>query len=287
MSLRYPLLGVLLFLAGVAAATALTRWFIVHRTAVIARIVNWQQRLRARYPRAWKFLVARFARGEYLGLHLTVGLVIIIAAMWLFAAITEDVVRQESLTRFDVALYDWLRMHSTAAGHTITRVITRCGSQEVIAAMALVVAIGLVIRREGLLVEGWIIALLGGEVLSETLKRIIHRPRPPFSVILSSQSWSFPSGHAMESLVAYGMAAYLMITLLPGTRARRSVIILGATTLILAIGFSRMYLGVHYFSDVVGGFAAGALWLAMCISGLEVARGWNALDRAKRWGETA
>ncbi len=287
MYLRYPLFGVLLFLAGVAAATALTRWFIAHRTAVIARIVNWQRRLQARYPRAWKFLVARFARGEYLGLHLTIGLVIIIAAMWLFAAITEDVVRQESLTRFDVALYDWLRMHSTAAGHTITRVITRCGSQEVIAFMALVVAIALVIRREGLLVEGWIIALLGGEVLSETLKRIIHRPRPPFSVILSSQSWSFPSGHAMESLVAYGMAAYLMITLLPGTRARRSVIILGATTLILAIGFSRMYLGVHYFSDVVGGFAAGGLWLATCISGLEVARGWKALDRAKRWGETA
>ena len=153
--------------------------------------------------------------------------------------------------------------------------------------VGLVVAIALVIRREGLLVEGWIIALLGGEVLSETLKRIIHRPRPPFSVILTSQSWSFPSGHAMESLVAYGMAAYLMITLLPGTRTRRRVIILGATTLILAIGFSRMYLGVHYFSDVVGGFAAGALWLAMCISGLEVARGWNALDRAKRWGETA
>ena len=72
-----------------------------------------------------------------------------------------------------------------------------------------------------------------------------------------------------------------------GSRARRSVIILGATTPILAIGFSRMYLGVHYFSDVVGGFAAGGLWLAMCISGLEVARGWKALDRAKRWGETA
>ena len=268
-------------------AIALTRWFIAHRTALIARLVNWQQRLQTRYPRASKFLVARFARGEYLGLHLTVGLVISIAAMWLFAAITEDVVRQESLTRFDVTLYDWLRTHSTPVGHTITSVITRFGSQEVIASVALVVAIVLVIRREGLLVEAWIIALLGGELLNGTLKRIIHRPRPPYSVILSSQSWSFPSGHAMESLVAYGMAAYLLITLLPGTRARRSVIILGATTLILAIGFSRMYLGVHYFSDVVGGFAAGALWLAACISGVEVARGWKALDRAKRWGETA
>ena len=268
-------------------AIALTRWFIAHRTALIARMANWQQRLQARYPRAWKFLVARFARGEYLGLHLTAGLVISIAAMWLFAAITEDVVRQESLTRFDVTLYDWLRTHSTPAGHTITSVITRCGSQEVIASVALVVAMVLVIRREGLLVEAWIIALLGGELLNGTLKRIIHRPRPPYSVILSSQSWSFPSGHAMESLVAYGMAAYLLITLLPGARARRRVIVLAATTLILAIGFSRMYLGVHYFSDVVGGFAAGALWLAACISGVEVARGWKALDRAKRWGETA
>jgi undecaprenyl-diphosphatase len=75
----------------------------------------------------------------------------------------------------------------------------------------------------------------------------------------------------MGSLVAYGMLAYLLVRELHGRRPRLAVIA-GATVLVLLIGLSRIYLGVHYFSDVIGGYAAGVVWLAACISGLEVAR---------------
>ncbi|HEV2670460.1 MAG TPA: phosphatase PAP2 family protein [Gemmatimonadales bacterium] len=196
-------------------------------------------------------------------------------------------VRAESLTRVDAALLSWLQAHSTPVGHTIARAVTRLGSPDLILTAGLLVAVILAARRETLLLQGWIIALVGGEVLNAALKRIIQRPRPPHSVISSPESWSFPSGHAMESLIGYGMAAYLIIVLVPAARARRGAIVLAAASLIVAIGFSRMYLGVHYFSDVIGGYTAGGLWLAMSISGVELARGWQSRDRASRWEETA
>jgi len=75
----------------------------------------------------------------------------------------------------------------------------------------------------------------------------------------------------MGSLVAYGMLAYVLVLHLRSTAARNAVIA-GAIVLVLVIGFTRLFLGVHFFSDVVAGYAAGTVWLAVCISGLEVLR---------------
>src|SRR5437763_1284520 len=234
------------------------------------------QRLKTRHPRMWKFVAARFARGEYLGLHLTVGLAISLLGLWIFAGLTEDVIHQDPITRFDLTLVDWLRTHVGPRGLGIARALSALGSAYVMLGLALGVAFVLAMGRHGLLLEGWIIAFLGGAVLNTALKTAIHRPRPEHSTILSSQSWSFPSGHAMESLIAYGMLAYLLVVLVPGAHKRRFIIVLSTSLLVLGIGWSRLYLGVHYFSDVVGGYAGGVLWLSACISGLEVSRRWRA-----------
>ena len=79
----------------------------------------------------------------------------------------------------------------------------------------------------------------------------------------------------MGSLIGYGMLAYVLAVLWIYRRSAQFSVALGAALLIVAIGLSRLYLGVHYFSDVVGGYAAGLLWLSACISGLEVARRWR------------
>jgi undecaprenyl-diphosphatase len=79
----------------------------------------------------------------------------------------------------------------------------------------------------------------------------------------------------MGSLIGYGMLAYVLMLLWIHGRSAQIVVALGAALLIVAIGLSRLYLGVHYFSDVVGGYAAGVLWLSACISGVEVARRWR------------
>jgi undecaprenyl-diphosphatase len=130
-------------------------------------------------------------------------------------------------------------------------------------------------RRQWIVLVGWIAAFTGGSLLNQVLKLVIQRPRPPYAAAyLHHFSWSFPSGHAMLSLIGYGMLAYLLVVLWVHRRSLQVAIVLGATLLIAAIGLSRLYLGVHYFSDVVGGYAAGVLWLSTCISGLEVARRW-------------
>jgi undecaprenyl-diphosphatase len=197
------------------------------------------------------------------------------------------VIRNESITRFDLSLLAWLQQH-LGASHNIARAISLLGSPWVLLPLGVGVACVLAIRRQGLFLEGWVIAFLGGALLNGALKHLIRRPRPAHSAILSSQSWSFPSGHAMVSLIGYGMLAYVLVVLGPPS-VRRAIVVWGAACLILAIGVSRLFLGVHYFSDVIGGYAAGVLWLSACISGLEVARRWPGprTDRPSDWGSTA
>jgi undecaprenyl-diphosphatase len=114
--------------------------------------------------------------------------------------------------------------------------------------------------------------LAGGEALDQLLKELFARPRPSFvDPLLLETGYSFPSGHAMMSLVTSGMLAYFAVLALQSWRARVAVIF-GAALLALLIGFSRIYLGVHYFSDVVAGFAAGAIWLSILITGMEIIR---------------
>ena len=232
------------------------------------------RRLRVRYPRAWSFVTARFARREYLGLHLTIGFLISAVGLWVFLGVTEDVVHNDPLTQFDFTVLNWLQAHHGEVGNQVFRTISALGDPVVMITVALVVAVFLVISKEGLLLEGWLLAFVGGFLLNNVLKSAIHRPRPHAAAGLY-HSWSFPSGHAMVSLIAYGMLTYLLIILSRNRRARVAIVGLAAL-LVLAIGFSRLYLGAHYFSDVVGGYAAGMLWLSACISGLEVTRRWRA-----------
>ena len=229
--------------------------------------------LRSRFPRTWAFAIARFSREEYLGLHLTIGLLISLAALWLFAGITEDVVHHDPLTRLDLAFADWLHSQTTPLGNAIFNAVSLIGSPVVVGALGLGVMVILFVKRERTMLLGWIAAFAGTGFLNWSLKLAIHRARPSFSLqYLHGESFSFPSGHAMGSLVAYGMLAYVLNTLWVNDRGRKILIIVLTAFLVLAIGVSRLYLGVHYFSDVVGGYAAGLVWLAACISGVEIAR---------------
>jgi membrane-associated phospholipid phosphatase len=231
------------------------------------------QQLRASHPQAWEFLARRFEPGEYLGLHLSIGLIISIAALCLFGGVTEDVLHHDPLTQFDVMLLEWFHAHSTMEGVDIFAAISSLGSPPVLTGLGAVVAVIFAVKRSWILFAGWLAALGGVGVLDELLKHIIRRPRPPYALaILHGYSFSFPSGHAMASLIAYGMIAYLLAVFWAKRWWLRVGIVATAAILILSIGVSRLYLGVHYFSDVVGGYAAGVIWLSACITGTEVAR---------------
>ena len=225
----------------------------------------WFERNRAR-------LVAR-PRRAYLELHLIIGFAISLLGLWLFGAITEDVVHHDPLTQLDLALLDWLQAHATPAGFAIFQAISLLGSATTMTVLGLGVVLLLAVQREWILLGGWVAALAGGGLLNQVLKAVIQRPRPPSAAaFLSHPSWSFPSGHAMVSLICYGMLAYVLIVLRIHRRSAQIAVVLAAALLSIAIGLSRLYLGVHYFSDVVGGYGAGLLWLSACVSGMEVAR---------------
>ncbi len=270
-----------LLLALLVALPFVGGWIVRHRQEIVAAVIRTLERLgvgratRAvarRFPRSWAFLGRRFSTAEYLGLHLTIGLLLSLAALWIFASIAEDVIHHDPITQFDVELAYALHSHSSTAGLTIATTLTLAGSPRVIVPLALVVGAILIHRRQWIFLWGWVTALAGGAALDGALKILFRRPRPlwedPWAV---AHGWSFPSGHALGSLVTYGMIAYLAVA----TRHEWSfrVAVIGAMTLlIILIGLTRLYLGVHYFSDVIGGYAAGAVWLASCISGCEVAR---------------
>ena len=231
------------------------------------------QRLMARYPRIRAFVAARFARGASFGLHLTVGVGIALIGLWVFARIAANVFHQQSLVQYDLWLLEQFESRTRPSVYMIAQALSAMASAPFMIGLGVATGSILALRRQWLLLKGWSIALVGGELLNLVLKDVFQRPRPLHSEILSSQSWSFPSGHAMESLIAYGMLVYLLTVLAPELGRRRLAIVAGcAALLILAIGWSRIYLGVHHFSDVVGGYAAATLWLSASISGIEVAR---------------
>jgi membrane-associated phospholipid phosphatase len=166
--------------------------------------------------------------------------------------------------------------------------ITDLGSSTWIKRLATVVALSLVIVpcwmvifrartiavpiRGALLAIVWILVLMLGELLNIELKDHIRRERPPFHAEAHAFGYSFPSGHSMGAFIAYGMLAYLLTLAIPHRRIRRAAVGLLAL-IVLLVGFSRVFLGAHWFTDVIGAFAAGACWLGFCITAIEGVRG--------------
>jgi membrane protein DedA with SNARE-associated domain/membrane-associated phospholipid phosphatase len=276
-------LAVVLLALLIVGLTFAGRWFWRRREVYVEHVSRVWQRVatdrrfagfRQRHTKLWTFIAARFARAEYLGLHLTAGLVVSLGALWLFGGVTEDVIHHDPLTELDVEIATWFRAHSTPVLDRIGVAVSLVGSPATMAGLAVIVAAVLIARRRWILLGAWAGVFVGGGILDWALKLVVHRPRPVgAAAFLHGESFSFPSGHAMGSLFGYGMLAYLLVRFWATTRKARLTIIVVALLLTVSIGLSRLYLGVHYFSDVVAGYAAGLVWLAACISGVEVALG--------------
>ncbi|MFI5227499.1 MAG: phosphatase PAP2 family protein [Gemmatimonadales bacterium] len=213
---------------------------------------------------------SRFARLHpklYLTLHGIAGLALAVAGMWTFFAIAEDVPERGAMVRVDNAVALWLQVHGTEAGEARFGIVSLFGAQ-ILTALLIGVGIALIVRRDWRHVALLAIAAGGGALLNGALKLAFHRSRPTFAAEFHKTSWSFPSGHAMDSLIAYGLLAYWAGRRWPRVRFAAYV---AAALIVALIGFSRIYLGVHFLSDVVAGFCSGFVWLAACVTGYEFA----------------
>jgi membrane-associated phospholipid phosphatase len=234
---------------------------------------------------AWlaRFVAARLDPKAYLGLHVTIGLGVVALSLWLFGAVLEEVLDNAAVVRMDVATMRWVGAHVTPFGLRVFGIVTRLGDVPVIPIIAMVGAFVLWRERRRLLLVCWTSAFVGGVALSQMLKRLVHRARPELAMQhLHIMSFSFPSGHTMAATIGYGMLGYMLVTHWKPRRLRRRFIVLGAVTLPLMVGVSRLYLGVHFPTDVLGGFAAGTAWLAICVTGMTIARKTPAVTPAAR-----
>ncbi len=194
------------------------------------------------------------------------------AATVVFAGLAWGVVEGRALVAADGALARALHAASAPAMTWALRVFTRLGDTPALTVATIAVGVGLLRARRRLLAAGFVGAMIGTSLLSSGLKRAFARPRPAFDAPLDvAAGWSFPSGHAMGAIVATGMLSYVALTAWGGRR-RLYVVLTVATLWTVAMGYSRLYLGVHYLSDVLGGFAAGLAWLGCCCALLEVLR---------------
>ena len=222
--------------------------------------------LRRQFSTLFRFLASRLDPQSYVGLHLTVSLVLAAAAVWASSALLDAVLDNATLVHLDMAIDAWVHARVNPTGLTVSRAISTYGSPAVMAMIGVIGGIVLIARRRTTLLATWVAVFGGGWILERVLKIVVHRTRPPFTPTRASEfTMSFPSGHAMMCIMAMGMLVYVLMVPRPPARPWRPVLTGLAVSIVLLVGISRVYLGAHYPSDVLGGYAFGISWLAMCI----------------------
>lgn len=203
-----------------------------------------------------------------LGLFLVGGLILAALGTAIFVTLASHV-RSGSTQAFDDSVIRWMGTHHSPRLDAVMLEVTALGTGTVVMMVVAVAALFLVLTRHKYSAILLLASTFGGIVLNGVLKLGFNRPRPSLFVpAVHTVSSSFPSGHAMSAAIVYSTVAYLAARL-----HRRKwagwLVMTAALVLITLISFSRMYLGVHYPSDVIAGVAVGLAWAGFCMATLE------------------
>ena len=213
-----------------------------------------------------KFLAKRLSSDTYVGLHLTVSFVVAAFAIWLSSALLEAVLDNRTLVHFDIVVAAWIHGHVNPTGITVSTYISEIGSPTTMGVIAVIGGAIIIWRRRHTLLIAWIAAFAAGGALEKILKNFVHRTRPQFTPTGPAEvSLSFPSGHTMMCMIGISMATYALLVPKRFGEPWRGILVGLAVAMVLAVGISRVYLGAHYPSDVLGGMAFGAGWVAICV----------------------
>jgi undecaprenyl-diphosphatase len=180
-----------------------------------------------------------------------------------FGLLLDQVQRNGALAQVDTSaarhLNDWVRQSDDLVRGL--KLLTLFGSPLWLWVIVIPAAVWVWRRGHARLAIFLVVTALGGGLLGTVVKEVVDRPRPSLvEPLATARGKSFPSGHAMWSTFVYGA---LLLTFLPVIGRRyRPLLVGGVVVLVAAIGFSRLALGVHYITDVLGGFVLGLAWLA-------------------------
>jgi membrane-associated phospholipid phosphatase len=266
------------FVFAVPAVLFLTLWALFYvPIAGVSRVIK----ASARSGSGWveRSRVGRWAAGHSgqvgsyapILLLMVVGGIAAIGAGYLFVELGEQVRLSTSLvSRTDQLIHAWFGHERQAAMTTLLSAATGIGGVVGVAVIAAVVATTLLVRRERASAIFIVVAAGAGELLNLGLKAFFARMRPDLaSALVVARSYSFPSGHAMGSFITFGALAYLALRQ-PWPWAAKSAALAVGVTIVLLVGLSRVYLGVHWASDIAGGWSAGAVWLASAVVAFEL-----------------
>lgn len=222
------------------------------------------QKLVNKYPRIFYFYKTRIDKAKFTGLPLTVFGLCFFYILILFLSTVEDFVTSDIIVEADARLNTLLYVFRNATLVNFFMWVTLLGEIEVVVTFMIIISLALFIMHKKWHILGLWLSVVGSEGFTYLTKIIFHRPRPVNAVILE-HSASFPSGHATISISFYGFIVYILVKKMKKKRHRILITMLGVIFVAL-IGFSRLYLGVHYLSDVWAGYLVGLLWLIVSIS---------------------
>lgn len=190
-----------------------------------------------------------------------------------FSTLTFNVLAEGPLIRYDGSVADWLNraVHDRPLVLEALEVISWLGKPLLLGIIVSAAAVFVWRRGRRRLAVFLVVTVVGGGLVDTAVKVLVDRPRPVVDhPIVTAFGKSFPSGHAMSSIVTYGA---LLLVFLPVLRGRRRVAAIATTALlVLAIGSSRLMLGVHFVTDVVGGYVLGLAWLVAAVAAFEIWR---------------
>jgi membrane-associated phospholipid phosphatase len=223
-----------------------------------------------RYPRAAGFLIHRFNPQDPWGLAATLAGVVMFAGLWFFLGVLQDIVAKDPLVVLDIRLHNAVPLFRSAGMTRVMLAMTELGGPVVLSLLCLGAALLALARGHRRLAATFLLALVGPGLISVSFKALIGNARP-VDAIIKVQEASFPSGHMLSGAVIYGLLAALLL----GSSARRGVRAIGVTLLILVIvgiGLSRLYLGVHWPSDLLGSLGLALVALAALLFFLHYAQ---------------
>ncbi len=196
-----------------------------------------------------------------------VGLISCLLIIYMVAQISDEVLEQEAFA-FDKVILLTIHSFASPSLDRIMETITGFNNPNFVSIVAAVALILLLWKRCYPEAKIFVIDCIGGVVLSYGLKSVFGKTRPDlWESAIKEVSYSYPSGHALGSTVLYGFLAYLFATRFPQFSW---LIYLLAVALIGAVGLSRLYLGVHWPTDIIGGYGIGFLWLTFCTTMLKL-----------------
>ncbi len=211
-------------------------------------------------------LTGRSVLQPFLEWRLAVGLLVFAVMTLIVGELGEHIARGNPLTTTDIRLSAWLEANRYPTLTLALRGGTELGATWWAISTALVFGVFLIWKRRFYWLAALWLSVFGGMLLNLQLKSIFHRARPSFSnPVITLTGYSFPSGHTMAATVLYTVVAAYLLTRVRN-RSTRGLVIGAAALLISIVGFSRIYLGAHYLSDVLGAIAEGLAWSSLCLT---------------------